>query len=200
MADNKKHIVLFASGSGSNAQQIMAYFKDHPQVKVVALFSNKPDAYALKRAEASDIPAFSFTREEYQNGVLLNQVQSFKPDLLVLAGFLWLIPLDFLQAFPNKIINIHPALLPKYGGKGMHGLHVHQAVIEAQEKESGITIHYVNEHYDQGASIYQHTCPVNPTDTPEQLAARVLELEHAYLPKVIEELLLSSPLTTVDSP
>ncbi|QNF32931.1 phosphoribosylglycinamide formyltransferase [Adhaeribacter swui] len=192
MADNKKHIVLFASGSGSNAQQIMAYFQNHPQIKVVALFSNKADAYALQRAENFKIPAFSFTREEYKNGALLQQVQSFKPDLLVLAGFLWLIPLDFLQAFPNKIINIHPALLPKYGGKGMHGLHVHQAVIEAQEKESGITIHYVNEHYDQGTSIYQHTCPVNPDDTPEQLAARVLELEHTYLPKVIEELLLSS--------
>jgi phosphoribosylglycinamide formyltransferase-1 len=193
LADNKKHIVLFASGSGSNAQQVMAYFKDHPQIKVVALFSNKADAYALKRAEAFGIPAFSFSREEYKNGSLLQQVQAFKPDLLVLAGFLWLIPLDFLQAFPNKIINIHPALLPKYGGKGMHGLHVHQAVIEAQEKESGITIHYVNEHYDQGAGIYQHTCPVNPNDTPEQLAARVLELEHTHLPKVIEELLLASP-------
>ena len=191
MADNKKHIVLFASGSGSNAQQVMAYFKDHPQIKVVALFSNKADAYALKRAENFKIPAFSFTREAYQNGSLLQQVQSFKPDLLVLAGFLWLIPLDFLQALPNKIINIHPALLPKYGGKGMHGLHVHQAVIAAQEKESGITIHYVNEHYDQGASIYQHTCPVNPSDTPEQLAARVLELEHTYLPKIIEKLLKS---------
>ncbi|QMU26956.1 phosphoribosylglycinamide formyltransferase [Adhaeribacter radiodurans] len=193
MADIKKHIVLFASGSGSNAQQIMAYFKDHPQIKVVALFSNKPDAYALKRAEAFEISSFSFTREEYKNGVLLRQVESFKPDLLVLAGFLWLIPLDFLQAFPNKIINIHPALLPKYGGKGMHGLHVHQAVLEAGEKESGITIHYVNEHYDQGGSIYQHTCPVDPNDTPEQLAARVLELEHTYLPRIIEQLLLSSP-------
>ncbi|PSR56533.1 phosphoribosylglycinamide formyltransferase [Adhaeribacter arboris] len=191
MADTKKHIVLFASGSGSNAQQIMAYFQEHPQIKVVALFSNKPDAYALKRAEAFQVPAFSFTREEYKNGILLQQVESFNPDLLVLAGFLWLVPLDFLQAFPNKIINIHPALLPKFGGKGMHGLHVHQAVLEAGEKESGITIHYVNEHYDQGTSIYQHTCPVNPTDTPEQLAARVLELEHAHLPRIIEEVLLN---------
>ncbi len=192
MADNKKYIVLFASGSGSNAQRVMAYFQDHSRIKVVALFSNKPDAYALKRAEAFQVPAFSFTREEYTNGTLLRQVESFKPDLLVLAGFLWLIPLNFLQAFPNRIINIHPALLPKFGGKGMHGLHVHQAVLEAQEKESGITIHYVNEHYDQGASIYQHSCPVNYNDTPEQLAARVLELEHTHLPRVIEELLLSS--------
>lgn len=191
MADNKKHIVLFASGSGSNAQRVMAYFQGHPRIKVVALFSNKPDAYALKRAEAFQVPAFTFTREEYKNGTLLRQVESFKPNLLVLAGFLWLIPLDFLRAFPNKIINIHPALLPKFGGKGMHGLHVHQAVLEAQEKESGITIHYVNEHYDQGASIYQHSCPVNPNDTPEHLAARVLELEHTHLPRVIEELLLS---------
>ena len=169
----------------------MEYFQGHPQIKVVALFSNKADAYALKRAEAFQVPAFSFTREEYKNGSLLQQVQEFKPDLLVLAGFLWLIPLDFLQAFPNKIINIHPSLLPKFGGKGMHGLHVHQAVIEAKEKESGITIHYVNEAYDQGTSIYQHTCPVNAADTPEQLAARVLELEHAYLPRIIEKILLS---------
>ena len=191
MADTKKHIVLFASGSGSNAQRIMEYFQGHPQIKVVALFSNKADAYALKRAEAFQVPAFSFTREEYKNGSLLQQVQEFKPDLLVLAGFLWLIPLDFLQAFPNKIINIHPSLLPKFGGKGMHGLHVHQAVIEAKEKESGITIHYVNEPYYQGTSIYQHTCPVNAADTPEQLAARVLELEHAYLPRIIEKILLS---------
>lgn len=191
MADTKKHIVLFASGSGSNAQRVMEYFQYHPHIKVLALFSNKPDAYALKRAEAFQVPAYYFTREEYKNGALLQQVQQLKPDLLVLAGFLWLIPLDFLQAFPNKIINIHPALLPKFGGKGMHGLSVHQAVLEAQEKESGITIHYVNEAYDQGTSIYQHTCPVNATDAPEQLAARVLELEHTHLPIIIEKMLLS---------
>ena len=198
MAANKKHIVLFASGSGSNAQSIMTYFEHHPQIEVVALFSNKPDAYALQRARNFGVPAFSFTREEYKNGSLLQQVQQYTPDLIVLAGFLWLVPLDFLQAFPNKIINIHPALLPKYGGKGMHGAHVHQAVIAAQEKESGITIHYVNEVYDQGAPIYQHTCPVNPSDTPEQLAARVLELEHAHLPRIIEKLLISTQ-SPVDS-
>lgn len=168
----------------------MEYFQGHPQIQVAALFSNKPEAYALQRAAAFRVPAFSFTREEYINGTLLQRVQAYSPDLIVLAGFLWLIPPNFLRAFPDKIINIHPALLPKFGGKGMHGQHVHEAVLAAHEKESGITIHYVNDAYDQGTSIYQHTCPVQPTDTPAQLAARVLALEHAHLPRIIEKLLL----------
>lgn len=184
-----KKIILFASGSGSNAQRIMEYFADHPQVEVAALFSNNPEAYALQRAKSSGVPAFAFSREAFRAGEVLQQVQRLEPDLIVLAGFLWLLPAAFVAAFPNQIINIHPSLLPKYGGKGMHGQHVHRAVLEAGERESGITIHYVNEAYDQGTCIYQHPCPVAPDDTPETLAARVLLLEHEHLPRVVEELL-----------
>ena len=163
---------------------------------MAALFSNNPNAYALKRAETYHVPALLFTRNEFYNtNKVLEQIQHFKPDLIVLAGFLWLVPQNLLQAFPNRIINIHPALLPQYGGKGMHGQHVHSAVLQAGEKESGITIHYINEEYDKGAFIRQERCPVLPGDTPEDLAARVLQLEHRYLPLVAEQL-----LSTQDQP
>lgn len=188
-----KHIVIFASGSGSNAQRLMEYFEKHPYIRVAALFSNNPEAYALQRAQQFQVPAHAFSRENFRNGTVLEQVKAYKPDLIVLAGFLWLIPAAFIQAYPKHIVNIHPALLPKFGGKGMHGQHVHEAVLQNQEKESGITIHYVNEQYDQGAAIYQHTCPVEAADTPEILANRVLALEHEYLPRVVEQLLISSP-------
>lgn len=188
---NKKNIVIFASGSGSNAQRLLEHFEHHPAIRVAALFSNNPKAYALKRAETFHVPAFLFTRDEfYHTEKVLEQVQEFKPDLIVLAGFLWLVPNNLLRAFPNRIINIHPALLPKYGGKGMHGLNVHAAVIQAQEPETGITIHHINEEYDKGEFILQERCPVQPADTPEELAARVLQLEHKHLPEVVEKLLL----------
>ncbi|WP_276497617.1 phosphoribosylglycinamide formyltransferase [Pontibacter litorisediminis] len=188
---DKKNIVIFASGSGSNAQRLLEHFEHHPAIRVAALFSNNPKAYALQRAETFRVPAFLFTRDAFYNtDQVLEQVQEFKPDLIVLAGFLWLVPQNLLRAFPNRIINIHPALLPKYGGKGMHGSHVHAAVIQAQEPESGITIHYINEEYDKGEFILQERCPVQPTDTPEELAARVLQLEHKHLPEVVERLLL----------
>lgn len=187
----KKNIVILASGSGSNAQRLLEHFEHHPDIRVAALFSNNPNAYALKRAETYHVPALLFTREEfYKSDRVLHQLQQFKPDLIVLAGFLWLVPQNLLQAYPNQIINIHPALLPQYGGKGMHGQHVHAAVIQAGEPESGITIHYINEEYDKGAFIRQERCPVLPTDTPEALAARVLQLEHQHLPQVVEQLLL----------
>ncbi len=190
---DKKHIVIFASGSGSNAQRLLEHFEHHPAIRVAALFSNNPKAYALKRAETFRVPAFLFTRDEFYNtDKVLEQVQAFEPDLIVLAGFLWLVPLNLLRAFPNRIINIHPALLPKYGGKGMHGAHVHAAVIQAQEPESGITIHYINEEYDKGEFILQERCPVQPTDSPEELAARILQLEHKHLPEVVERLLLEN--------
>jgi phosphoribosylglycinamide formyltransferase 1 len=192
-ASSYKHIVIFASGSGSNAQRLMEYFDQHPHIRIVALFSNNPQAYALERARQFNIPAHVFSRDDFRYGAVLEQVQAYHPDLIVLAGFLWLIPAAFVQEFPNRIINIHPALLPKFGGKGMHGAFVHAAVLQRQEKESGITIHYVNEHYDQGAAIYQHTCPVEPGDTPETLAQRVLALEHEHLPRVVEEVLLAQP-------
>ncbi|WP_068840047.1 phosphoribosylglycinamide formyltransferase [Pontibacter akesuensis] len=187
---DKKNIVIFASGSGSNAQRLLEYFEHHPQIRVAALFSNNPNAYALKRAETYHVPALLFSRDAFYNtDTVLEQVQAFEPDLIVLAGFLWLVPQNLLRAFPNRIINIHPALLPKYGGKGMHGQKVHAAVVQAQEPESGITIHYINEEYDKGEFIRQERCPVLPTDTPEALAARVLQLEHQHLPLVVEELL-----------
>ncbi|GAB3826492.1 phosphoribosylglycinamide formyltransferase [Pontibacter rugosus] len=187
---DKKNIVIFASGSGSNAQRLLEHFEHHPAIRVAALFSNNPKAYALKRAETFHVPALLFSRDEFINSdKVLEQVQSFKPDLIVLAGFLWLVPQNLLRAFPNRIINIHPALLPKYGGKGMHGLNVHTAVVQAQEPESGITIHYINEEYDKGEFILQERCPVLPTDTPEDLAARVLQLEHQHLPLIVEQLL-----------
>ena len=190
MADSlHKNVVIFASGSGSNAQRLMEYFENHPQIRVVALFSNNPEAYALQRAQNFRIPAYVFNREQFRDGTVLAQVKAYQPDLVVLAGFLWLVPPAFIQAFPNKIINIHPGLLPKYGGKGMHGIHVHQAVLDNKEKESGISIHYVNEFYDEGATIFQQFCPVQDTDTAEILAKRVLQLEHEYFPKVVEQLL-----------
>ncbi|WP_347157279.1 phosphoribosylglycinamide formyltransferase [Pontibacter chitinilyticus] len=186
----KKNIVIFASGSGSNAQRLLEYFEHHPTICVAALFSNNPNAYALQRAETFHVPALLFSREAfYKTDTVLEQVQQFNPDLIVLAGFLWLVPQNLLQAYPDKIINIHPALLPRYGGKGMHGLHVHSAVVQAGDKESGITIHRINEEYDKGEFILQERCPVLPTDTPEELAARVLQLEHQYLPLVVEQLL-----------
>ncbi|MHA6246453.1 phosphoribosylglycinamide formyltransferase [Pontibacter sp. CAU 1760] len=187
---NKKNIVIFASGSGSNAQRLLEYFEHHPDIRVAALFSNNPNAYALKRAETYHVPALLFSRDDfYKSDRVLEQIQQFTPDLIVLAGFLWLVPQNLLQAFPNRIINIHPALLPQYGGKGMHGQYVHTAVVQAGEKESGITIHYINEEYDKGAFIRQERCPVFPDDTPEALAARVLQLEHQHLPQVVEQLL-----------
>ena len=187
-----KRVVIFASGSGSNAQRLMEYFQNHPQIKIVALFSNNPEAYALQRARNFNLPAHVFNREQFRDGTVLAEVKAYQPDLVVLAGFLWLVPSAFIQAFPNKIINIHPGLLPKYGGKGMHGQHVHQAVLDNKEKESGITIHYVNEFYDQGATIYQHFCPVQENDTSEILANRVLQLEHEHFPRVVEQILLKS--------
>lgn len=188
---NKKNIVIFASGSGSNAQRLLEHFEHHPEIRVAALFSNNPKAYALQRAETYHVPAFLFSRHEFYNSnKVVEQVQQFKPDLVVLAGFLWLVPQNFLQAFPDSIINIHPALLPKYGGKGMHGLNVHTAVVQAGDDKSGITIHRINEEYDKGEFILQEHCPVYPTDTPEELAARVLQLEHKFLPLVVEKLLL----------
>jgi phosphoribosylglycinamide formyltransferase 1 len=188
---DKKNIVIFASGSGSNAQRLLEHFENHPSIRVAALFSNNPKAYALKRAETYHVPALLFSRDEFYNSAkVVEQVKQFNPDLIVLAGFLWLVPQSLLHAFPDKIINIHPALLPKYGGKGMHGLHVHAAVLEAGEDQSGITIHRINEEYDKGEFILQECCPVYSEDTPEELASRVLQLEHKYLPLIVEKLLL----------
>ncbi len=186
-----KKIAIFASGSGSNAENIIQYFAQKPQFCVKSVFCNVPDAYVLERAKKYRIPTFVFNREEFRNpDKVFRQLQEQEIDFIVLAGFLWLMPSFITAAWPNKIVNIHPALLPAYGGKGMYGHYVHEAVIAAGEKESGITIHYVNDHYDQGAIIFQAKCPVLPTDTPDDLAARVHELEYRYFPQIIAETIL----------
>lgn len=186
-----KKIAIFASGSGSNAENIIQYFAQKPQFCVKSVFCNVPDAYVLERAKKYRIPSFVFNREEFRNpDKVFRQLQEQEIDFIVLAGFLWLMPSFITAAWPNKIVNIHPALLPAYGGKGMYGHHVHEAVIAAGEKESGITIHYVNDHYDQGAIIFQAKCPVLPTDTPDDLAARIHELEYRYFPQIIAETIL----------
>lgn len=186
-------IAIFASGSGTNAEEIMKHFRHHPRVEVVMLLSNVPDAYALKRAEKFDVATAVFTRKEYRESqIVLEWLQEKKVTHVVLAGFLWLIPGYLTDAFPDRIINIHPALLPKFGGKGMYGLKVHEAVKEQGELSTGITIHLVNEHYDEGRVIFQTTCPVGPHDTPETIAQQVHRLEYAHYPRVIEEWVLGS--------
>ena len=188
-----KKIAIFASGSGSNAENIIQYFAQKPQFCVKSVFCNVPDAYVLERAKKYRIPTFVFNREEFRNpDKVFRQLQEQEIDFIVLAGFLWLMPSFITAAWPNKIVNIHPALLPAYGGKGMYGHHVHEAAIAAGEKESGITIHYVNDHYDQGAIIFQAKCPVLPTDTPDDLAARIHELEYRYFPEIIEKTILNT--------
>ena len=184
-----KRIAIFASGEGTNAQRIIDYFKGSSYAIALIVYNN-PKANVLKRAATCNIPSVLVNKEEfYGTDVLLKRVAAEKIDLIVCAGFLWKIPDNILQAFPNKTINIHPALLPKFGGKGMYGSNVHKAVIEAKEKESGITIHYLNEHYDEGKIILQKKCEVTQNDTPETLAQKVLALEHEWYPKAIEQLL-----------
>lgn len=184
-----KNIVLFASGNGSNAEEIIRYFKKNNQGTVVAIFSNKPDAKVLDRAKNHDIPSVVFNKAQLNEGFVLEQLRQFQPDLIVLAGFLLKFPEQIITNFPNKVINIHPALLPKYGGKGMYGMNVHQAVLDNKEKETGITIHYVNEHYDEGEFIFQKAVNIEDCKTPEEIAQKVHELEHQYFPEVIGKLI-----------
>ncbi|WP_224484956.1 phosphoribosylglycinamide formyltransferase [Robertkochia aurantiaca] len=184
-----KNIVILASGSGTNAENIIRYFEDHSTIRVSLVLSNKKEAGVLDRANNLKVSALSFNRTALDNGIVLQLLKEISPDLIVLAGFLWKIPEPVISAFPDRIINIHPALLPKFGGKGMYGAHVHKAVIEKGEKESGITIHYVNAHYDEGAIIFQKSVAVNTEDTPETLAEKIHQLEYENFPKVIESLL-----------
>lgn len=184
-----KSIAIFASGSGSNAEAIMKYFQSSEKVKIISVFSNKSDAKVIERATKFEIDTFIFSKKELESGVVLEKLSELNPDLIVLAGFLLKIPDEMVKTFPNKIINIHPALLPKYGGKGMYGINVHKAVLENREKETGITIHYVNEQYDEGNIIFQESINITDCQSPEEVALKVLSLEHRNYPVVIDEVL-----------
>jgi phosphoribosylglycinamide formyltransferase-1 len=185
-----KYIAIFASGSGTNAENIIKYFSNSNNAKVNLVLSNRPDAYVLKRAAALNVRTVIFDRNDfYVTGVVMQLLKDSQISLIVLAGFLWLVPDDILKAFRNRIINIHPALLPAYGGKGMYGDRVHQSVILNREKESGITIHHVNENYDEGDIIFQAKCSVEPDDTPESLAHKIHRLEYKYYPEIVEQVI-----------
>lgn len=179
-------IALFASGSGSNAENIIEYFSESRELLFPIIVSNKSDAYVHERARRLGVPSYTFSAAEFREGsAIIQLLQAHEIDFIVLAGFLLKIPEAILKVYPNKIINIHPALLPKFGGKGMYGHHVHEAVVAAGEHESGITIHYVNENYDEGAIIFQARCEVTPHDTPETVAEKIHQLEYKYFPKTI---------------
>lgn len=185
-----KRIAIFASGAGTNAAKIMERFTNHPGIAVALIVSNKKDAGVLNIAGKNDIETLIIDKNSFNDPkYCLSTLKHRGIDWIILAGFLWKIPSFFVEAYPLHIINIHPALLPKYGGKGMYGMHVHEAVVAAKEKETGITIHYVNEHYDEGAIIFQAKCEVLSTDSPAQVADKVHQLEHRYFPEVIERLL-----------
>ncbi len=189
-------LAIFVSGSGTNMQRIATYFKHHAQVNVNLVVCNNPEAGAIAKAKALDIPLLMIDRNSLKNTQkLIEELRIHEIDWLILAGFLWLIPQTLIKAFPSKIVNIHPALLPAYGGKGMYGENVHQAVIKNKEKFSGITIHFVNEQYDAGAIIFQQQLEIQPNDTPSSLAGRIHQLEHKHYPEVIENLIQKKIIT-----
>ncbi|NJB81346.1 phosphoribosylglycinamide formyltransferase [Wenyingzhuangia aestuarii] len=180
-------IAILASGSGSNAENIAHYFSDDKNVKITYILSNKRDAFVLERAKKLGINSQVFSNKEMKEQVDLLNLLKVEADFIILAGFLLKVPENIIEAFPNKIINIHPALLPNYGGKGMYGMHVHNAIKENKETETGITIHFVNENYDEGAIIYQAKTEVLPEDTAEDIAKKVHQLEYEHFPRVIKE-------------
>lgn len=185
-----KKIILFASGSGSNVENIANYFKFRKDVTISCVLTNKTDAKVIERCNRLELNAIYFNRQAFsKSDFVLKMLQSLNPDLIVLAGFLWKIPEPITNAFPNKIINIHPALLPKYGGKGMYGMKVHNTIKANNESETGITIHYVNAHYDEGAIIQQVKTAIDSKDTAEDIASKVHQLEYEFFPKVIDDLL-----------
>jgi phosphoribosylglycinamide formyltransferase-1 len=184
-----KRIVLFASGSGTNVENIIRFFRQNPQVEVVNILTNNPKAGVIDRIRPMKIPTIVFDKEQLNSGALSQQLELLNPDLIVLAGFLLKIPLDFTNAFRNKIINIHPSLLPKHGGKGMYGDRVHQSVKDAGDKETGISIHYVNENYDEGSIIFQAKVEVAEEDSISQIAHKVYQLEYKHFPEVIQKIL-----------
>lgn len=182
------NIAIFASGSGTNAENIVHYFNQHHSIKISSIYTNNPKAKVIERAKRLEVPFHVFNRIQfYDNKEVLNLLESEKIDFIVLAGFLWLVPKTIIQKYPNKIINIHPALLPKYGGKGMYGEKVHIAVKENNDKETGITIHYVNENYDEGDIIFQSKCDVSTNDSVDEIAEKVHQLEYKFYPIIIEQ-------------
>ncbi len=184
-------IAIFASGSGTNAENLIKFFKENKKIEISFIFSNNKNAYVLERAKNHNIKYHIFSRTEfYDNQNILRTLKENEIDFIVLAGFLWLIPEYLIDEYPNRIINIHPALLPKYGGKGMYGMNVHKAVAKNNETESGITIHFVNNEYDKGNIIFQAKCPISENDTPEDIAKKVHELEYEHFPVIIENILL----------
>lgn len=184
-----QQIIIFASGQGTNASAIIDFFRKHQTIKVSLIVCNNPAAGVIDIAAQNRIPVLRVDKQTFQETAFIEHLKNYQPALIVLAGFLWKIPESVLRAFYQKIINIHPALLPKYGGKGMYGMRVHEAVHAAAEKESGISIHWVNEQYDEGAIILQAYCPVSKSEGPEQIAQNIHRLEHYYLPRVIDFLL-----------
>ena len=186
-----KKIALFASGSGSNAENIIRYFGQRKDVIFPLIVTNKASAYVHERAKQLSVSSYTFNKQSFEDGSVLGLLQEEEVDFIVLAGFLLKIPDNILQVYSGRIVNIHPALLPKFGGKGMYGIHVHESVVASGEKESGITIHYVNEHYDEGQIIFQAKCDVLPTDSAEDVAQKVHTLEYEYFPKIIEQVLKS---------
>lgn len=184
-----KKIAILASGNGSNAEEIMKYFQNSQKGNIVLIGSNKKEAFVLERAKKFNVPTFTFNKSQLEEGLVTQKLREAEVDFVVLAGFLLKIPNNLLQVYPNQIVNIHPALLPNYGGKGMYGMKVHQAVKDAGDKESGITIHLVNENFDEGKIIFQAAVPVSSEDSPEDIAKKVHQLEYKYFPNVIESLL-----------
>lgn len=185
------NVAIFASGTGSNAQKLIDHFRDHPHIKIALIVCNKPGAGVLTIAQTEHIPTLLIEKEQFFRGnAYVDELKQYSIDFIVLAGFLWKIPLPIIQAFSQHIINIHPALLPNYGGKGMYGRFVHEAVIAAKDKESGISIHYVDELYDHGQLIFQARCTIDPLDTPDTLAQKIHALEHIHYPLIVEKVIM----------
>ncbi|HLP96457.1 MAG TPA: phosphoribosylglycinamide formyltransferase [Saprospiraceae bacterium] len=194
---SKTKIAIFASGGGSNARKILEYFQDSDVAEVALVISNKKDAGVLDIAGTFGVPTHLINRQSfYETTEILEILKAHGIGFIALAGFLWLVPAYLVKAYPGKILNIHPALLPKYGGKGMYGHHVHEAVKAAGELESGPTIHFVNEHYDEGDIVFQVTCKLEPGDQPDDIARKVLALEHAHFPRIIEQVILQDKART----
>lgn len=181
------NIAVFASGNGSNAVNLYNHFQNHPSITITKIYCNNPVAGIVDKSRTLDIECIVFNKQEWISGKITSLLIENKTHFIVLAGFLWLVPLDIIQAFPDRIINIHPALLPNYGGKGMYGMKVHENVIADKQKESGITIHLVNEHYDKGEILFQKKVDINKQDTAESLASKIHNLEYEYFPKVVEK-------------